>query len=378
MFERLCDAGDQHVRRFFGRRLATLKASTRVVNSCSPSSTVGSVRPLSYNTRTKHDLSDRQREVLGMIASGKTNREIAEALDITLDGAKFHVSEILRKLDVDSREEAAAWWKQNRSPRERMPGWIVWPLATGLGGVAAAGVIVLMIVVFNSSEDPATGPASVGPGPTPTEEVTQFTILDWATFVKFDGVAYNAVEQGAPGGIPLGPQYRQVEVEMPSTIEGPWDPSLPAPDGSAAHMPVGTWVYEVEGYSPRFRLAAPVRGQMRLFHVVDNPHASTGRDLLDINGRVDSIIIWRDVERHEAGVKRIDDPVEVERLVEMVLLAPTGAPPRNSADDWRPIAFGLRDGSRFEATFSPSSNYLAPGLSMPPEFSSMIETLAPP
>ncbi len=310
-----------------------------------------------------------------MIATGRTNRQIAEALDITLDGAKFHVSEILRKLDVDSREEAATWWKQNRSSRERMPGWLLWPLATGLGGAAAAGVIVLMIAVFNNSEDPAAGPASVSPGSTPPEDLTQVTFITMAPFVKFEGITYRAVDHGP---ISLGPEYRRVEVEIPSMVEGTWDPFAPVADGSAAHVPVGTWVHEVEGYSPSFRLAARVNGHLQLFEVGENPKASTGRELLDIEGKVDSITIWSDVNRQEPGSKLVTDPEQVEVLVDMILRSPAGVSPRDAPDDWRPIVFRLRDDSRFEATYSPSSGYLAPGLQLPPEFNSLIDALAPP
>jgi DNA-binding CsgD family transcriptional regulator len=54
-------------------------------------------------------LTPRQQEVLTLVREGLTNREIAERLDITPDGAKFHVSEILTKIGVRSREEAARW-----------------------------------------------------------------------------------------------------------------------------------------------------------------------------------------------------------------------------------------------------------------------------
>lgn len=53
------------------------------------------------------DLTARQRQVLRLIAAGKTSAEIGEALRISLDGAKWHVSGILAKVDVATREEAA-------------------------------------------------------------------------------------------------------------------------------------------------------------------------------------------------------------------------------------------------------------------------------
>ncbi len=65
-------------------------------------------------------LTDRESEVLSLIRLGLTNEQIAERLGVTLAGAKYHVSEILSKLGVSSREEASAlqpasrdtWWRR--------------------------------------------------------------------------------------------------------------------------------------------------------------------------------------------------------------------------------------------------------------------------
>ncbi|MDX6465482.1 MAG: hypothetical protein QOI27_522, partial [Gaiellaceae bacterium] len=53
-------------------------------------------------------LRDREREVLELMIAGLRNREIAERLFISVRTVKFHVSNILRKLDVDSRTAAIA------------------------------------------------------------------------------------------------------------------------------------------------------------------------------------------------------------------------------------------------------------------------------
>jgi NarL family two-component system response regulator LiaR len=55
-----------------------------------------------------YDLTEREREVLGLLVEGMTNRELAEALNISLSTAKFHVSAILSKLNVNSRTEAVS------------------------------------------------------------------------------------------------------------------------------------------------------------------------------------------------------------------------------------------------------------------------------
>jgi two-component system, NarL family, nitrate/nitrite response regulator NarL len=51
-------------------------------------------------------LTARETEVLELVASGLSNKQIAEALRISAHTVKFHVNAILAKLDVHSRTEA--------------------------------------------------------------------------------------------------------------------------------------------------------------------------------------------------------------------------------------------------------------------------------
>jgi DNA-binding NarL/FixJ family response regulator len=53
-------------------------------------------------------LTRREREVLALVADGRTNGQIAEALFISTKTASVHVSNILAKLGVTNRAEAAA------------------------------------------------------------------------------------------------------------------------------------------------------------------------------------------------------------------------------------------------------------------------------
>ncbi len=61
-------------------------------------------------------LTPRQWEVLALLREGLSNGQIALRLGISVDGVKFHVSEILSKLGVTSRNEAAQWEGQQRLP----------------------------------------------------------------------------------------------------------------------------------------------------------------------------------------------------------------------------------------------------------------------
>jgi DNA-binding NarL/FixJ family response regulator len=62
--------------------------------------------PAVLNARTK--LTDRQKEVLRLLARGRTNKDIARQLGLSESTAKFHVASLLRTLGADNRAEAAA------------------------------------------------------------------------------------------------------------------------------------------------------------------------------------------------------------------------------------------------------------------------------
>jgi DNA-binding NarL/FixJ family response regulator len=64
----------------------------------------------------EYGLTEREREVLASLVDGRTNREIAEAMFISVKTASVHVSNILRKLGVANREEAARLGSRMRGP----------------------------------------------------------------------------------------------------------------------------------------------------------------------------------------------------------------------------------------------------------------------
>jgi LuxR family maltose regulon positive regulatory protein len=57
-------------------------------------------------------LTDRELEVLRLVAAGKSNQRIAHDLVLALDTVKKHVTHVLRKLDAANRTEAAARARQ--------------------------------------------------------------------------------------------------------------------------------------------------------------------------------------------------------------------------------------------------------------------------
>lgn len=64
------------------------------------------VRSLSGRTEPRQQLTDREIEVLRLLAAGLSNNKIGEKLYISATTAKFHVSNIMRKLEVSRRAEA--------------------------------------------------------------------------------------------------------------------------------------------------------------------------------------------------------------------------------------------------------------------------------
>lgn len=67
------------------------------------------------------ELTDREREVLTLVARGYTNKQIADTLFVTEKTARNHVSHILDKLGVSRRSEAAAFAVEYKlvQPREQ-------------------------------------------------------------------------------------------------------------------------------------------------------------------------------------------------------------------------------------------------------------------
>jgi len=66
------------------------------------------VGPADDQVADPYGLTHREREVLTLLAAGQTNRAIAESLFISESTASVHVSNIIGKLGVSNRTEAAA------------------------------------------------------------------------------------------------------------------------------------------------------------------------------------------------------------------------------------------------------------------------------
>jgi len=92
-----------------------INAIQRVADGESPSSDslLHRVKSTMSRRRTAVDdhipLTNRETQVLRHVALGLSNREIGRSLGISIETVKEHVQNILRKLDVNDRTQAAVW-----------------------------------------------------------------------------------------------------------------------------------------------------------------------------------------------------------------------------------------------------------------------------
>jgi Tol biopolymer transport system component/DNA-binding CsgD family transcriptional regulator len=103
-------------------------------------------------------LTPREWQVLDLLRKDLTNEQIAQRLDISYATAKYHVSEIISKLGVQTREAAAAW----ESDPVAIPWWqraLAWlpgralPLAGAAGAAAALAGILAMLALPEGTSD---------------------------------------------------------------------------------------------------------------------------------------------------------------------------------------------------------------------------------
>ncbi|MCC6387440.1 MAG: helix-turn-helix transcriptional regulator [Dehalococcoidia bacterium] len=182
------------------------------------------MRPHHYQTRNRHSLTQRQEHVLDLVCRGYTNQQIADDLEITLDGAKWHISEILRKLDVATRDDAAAYWREHNGLRERLRrGIAVLGLApvrwvatvAGVSALGIAAIFVAMMANTNSGED------------TPQAEPTAMSAL--ARIDTGHDLAFVVDEITRVGGVTQVSYHLEGDLNGISFLPGPPDDPLIVP-----------------------------------------------------------------------------------------------------------------------------------------------------
>jgi len=91
-----------------GRSLVTRAVSDKVVDSLTATATAAALASSAAN-RDVPDLTLSERQVLGLIADGLTNRQIGERLDLAEKTVKNYVSGLLAKLGMERRTQAAVY-----------------------------------------------------------------------------------------------------------------------------------------------------------------------------------------------------------------------------------------------------------------------------
>ena len=74
------------------------------------------LQPATGQNRSLDALTAREREVLAELAKGRSNREIARALNVSEKTVKAHVSSVLAKLGVQDRTQAALFAVRHERP----------------------------------------------------------------------------------------------------------------------------------------------------------------------------------------------------------------------------------------------------------------------
>lgn len=158
-------------------------------------------------------LTPREWEVLALLGDGLSNDQIAQRLGISFDGAKYHVSEIITKLGVRDRHEAAQWRLDagDASPQRLFAPLLALrrvhlsSLATPIS-VATIGLVIVVVGalawgVFAMRDGAATS-RLVAPVPCPTAI---------ASVGMVPGVGFVDIDASTCVHTPLGDQYSRAQ-----------------------------------------------------------------------------------------------------------------------------------------------------------------------
>jgi DNA-binding NarL/FixJ family response regulator len=69
--------------------------------------------------QARPDLSDLDRRLLGLLAEGRSNEQIARTLNVSPNTVKYYLKNLFRKLGVGNRTEAVSWYLRQPRPFTR-------------------------------------------------------------------------------------------------------------------------------------------------------------------------------------------------------------------------------------------------------------------
>jgi hypothetical protein len=221
--------------------------------------------------------------------------------------------------------------------------------------------------------------------------------VDYVDFLQANGISYLSVDYFSGGtGVgralveaDLGPEHFRVKHMLSEESKGPYYRTT---DGDSAFVPAGEPVHSVKGYATTFRLAARRDGRLLLYEADSNPAAKTGRDLLDIEGKVVGIALVSGKDGRTI-LGRITERSRIDDLVRLVLSAPvdqntpvlspsprTPLPMPTTAIQRTPdygfsIAFQLADGSATQRRYDITDGVLHRGIFVAGAFRTAIQEL---
>ncbi len=209
-------------------------------------------------------LTPREHEVLALIREGLTNEQLAARLGISESGARYHVSEILSKLGVSSRQEAARWDGERVLPSFGLVGGLQpaiaalrnLPLAVVSVGIVALVALALGVAVMAGRDSGDGAPAGVGDSP--SERTAQlhalFELADEAVVearAQLPGASLYFVAYARPSGVYTF-RFSQPSSRSEVSVLGPYEGYLdfarweiieeerPADDPVPTHLDLNT------------------------------------------------------------------------------------------------------------------------------------------
>jgi DNA-binding CsgD family transcriptional regulator len=178
--------------------------------------------------RPSVELTPRQREVLRLIERGHTNSEIAERLGISLQGAKWHVRELLGKYGVQSREELAVARAADRGVAARVGRWMSGLASIGVPKVSLAPALSVTAGAVVSGVAVAALLVGTGDGRVPPEGQEPIALKAAATATALPPLV---ASKNPPAGAKWTPQeaFDHARQETGADIALKYDTSLTQP-----------------------------------------------------------------------------------------------------------------------------------------------------
>lgn len=161
----------------------------------------------------------------------------------------------------------------------------------------------------------------------------------------------------------LGPAFDSITVSLGC--------SPPTQGNYSTRFNVGIKLYALKGYLPSFRLAVKQAQAILLLEAQRNPHATRGGELLDLDKKVQSIIVSKQ-GTPTAPLATIEDAKQVAVLIALLDEAPIHEG-NSVGDTLEVLEFQLSDGTFSYLRYDPKTGWTDKNILLPPAFATLIE-----